>query len=62
MGRYSLSDIVTLKRAEEQVADVLKEKWCKCGKPIKRGWEMDLCPRCRMYARRATRRAHGSKN
>lgn len=62
MARYSLSDIVTFKRAEEQTRDVLKQKVCPCGRPIKLGWEEILCMSCRQRARRNARRANGQKD
>lgn len=52
MGRPSLSDIVILKRAEEQVAEVLRDKWCKCGRKVTRGWYEDECAICRRLRRR----------
>ena len=56
MARHSLSDLVTLKRAEEQVEAVLQPKWCRCGNLVKKGSVEELCMRCRQYARRRARR------
>jgi hypothetical protein len=56
MARYSLSEIVTLRRAEEQTAAVLEPRMCVCGRPVKKGSVEELCMRCRQMARRRARR------
>jgi hypothetical protein len=56
MARPSLSDLVTLKRAEEQVREAFQRRWCPCGGEIRKLSGEKLCVRCRMNARRRERR------
>ena len=48
----TLTEMIMLKRAEEQVQEVLSRRWCPCGAPIKVMAVEKLCMRCRQMARR----------
>lgn len=52
----SFTEIVMLKRAEEQMQDVLTRRWCKCGAAIKVMAIEKMCMRCQQMARRKARR------
>jgi Zn finger protein HypA/HybF involved in hydrogenase expression len=64
MAIRTLTELIMLRRAEEQCNEVLRVRQChKCGQPVKKGSGEQFCARCRMNTkRRKKRELYGRKD